>query len=177
MTCFLFIYTCINHFRIKYPWYNFIFRVMIYYLCLFYTHSLKPPPLLLSLKHCDGRVFKLDFLPVIPEVVGSSPTWGHNHDSLYDTSTDWFQDALRLINPSCDNLFRNWAYVPCCKDANLFALGNLVFYCVLNVVGIMNLYGKCSCLSRWCNCVFFHAVWILFGDIWEINVFPLFFKM
>ena len=32
-------------------------------------------------------------LPLNPGVVGSSTTKGHDHDSSYDTSTGWFQEA------------------------------------------------------------------------------------
>ena len=33
---------------------------------------------------------------------------GHDHDSSYDTSTCWFQEAdFRVINLSCDNLLHN----------------------------------------------------------------------
>ena len=28
-----------------------------------------------------------------PGIAGSSPAWGHNHDSLYDTSTSWFYEV------------------------------------------------------------------------------------
>ena len=42
-----------------------------------------------------------------PMVVCSSPKWGHDHDSSYDASTGWFQEAdfLRVIYLSCENLF------------------------------------------------------------------------
>ena len=49
-------------------------------------------------------------LSLNPGVVGPSPTLGHNHDSSYDTSTGWFQEAdSSVIYISCKKLFHNQA--------------------------------------------------------------------
>ena len=44
-------------------------------------------------------------------VLGSDPTWGHDHDSLYDTSTYWFHEADSRLNLSCENLFQKRAKI------------------------------------------------------------------
>ena len=47
-------------------------------------------------------------LPLNPGTVDLSSKWGHNHNSSYDTSTRWFQDAdMIVIYLSDDNLLHN----------------------------------------------------------------------
>ena len=38
------------------------------------------------------------YLPLNKGILGSSPTWGHDHESSYDTSNGWFEEAdMRVI--------------------------------------------------------------------------------
>ena len=47
-----------------------------------------------------------------PRVMGLPPTWVYDHDSSYDTSTGWFQEAdSKVIYLSCENLFHSWAKI------------------------------------------------------------------
>ena len=60
---------------------------------------------------------------------GFEPNTGHNHDSSYDTSTGWFQEAdSRVINRSCQNLFLNQAKI------NMFKLN--YYYGLLYMINI-----------------------------------------
>ena len=55
---------------------------------------------------------RLRHLPLNTGVVGSSPRYGYDYDSSYDTSTGWFQEVyLTLIYLSCENCFHNQAKI------------------------------------------------------------------
>ena len=44
--------------------------------------------------------------------MGLSPTWGQDHDSSYDTCTDWFQEVdSKAMYLSCDHLFHSLAKI------------------------------------------------------------------
>ena len=56
-----------------------------------------------------------------PQNHGFKPHTGHDHDSSFDTSTGWFQEAdSRVINLTCDNLFHNRAKI------NMFKLDIII---------------------------------------------------
>ena len=59
---------------------------------------------------------------------GLEPHTGHDHDSTYDASTGWFQEAdSRVIDLRCDNLFHSRAKI------NMFKLWSVVSHRTIHV--------------------------------------------
>ena len=91
--------------------------------------------------------------------VSSSPTYGHSHDSSYDTSTRWFQEAdSGVIYISCENLFHNRAKLDMFKLKPLNAEGKendefkeLIIYLLelLNTLVQLNVFSY----NHWCTCI------------------------
>ena len=67
---------------------------------------------------------------------------GHDHDSSYDTSTGWFQEAdLRVINITCQNLFHNQAKI-------IFILEGFILFAINSSMTFNQLFSF-SFLSMW----------------------------
>jgi hypothetical protein len=81
-------------------------------ICWFYFFNIYEPrhdkTNVMRLSGSGGLVVKVSASQ--PGDHGFGPYSGHDHVSLYDTSTGWFREAdSKVINISCKNLFRNRA--------------------------------------------------------------------